>query len=863
MLRRTPPYSLALVLFGSLSPAQNGDRPGEPQPDLPVDLEIPASPALSVRESLDGFALPPGFRIECVASEPLVEDPVCMAFDGDGRIWVAEMLAYMPDVDGTGEDAPTGKIAILTDTDGDGVHDERTNFLEGLVLPRAVLPYRDGALVISPPELSFWRDTDGDGVADEREVIARGLGGLHSPEHAINALRWTHDNWIQCANHSLRFRETEEEGWITERTGGGGQWGLSLDEEGRAFFNTNSDPLRGDLFSSHYAVRNPNHGKIGGTNVRVAHDMQVWPSHITPGVNRGYREATLRDDFTLRTFTGACGPLVYLGGALPEEFRGNAFVPEPCGNLIKRYTLHPKGGLGLQARNAYEGRDFLTSTDERFRPVNCYDGPDGALYVVDMYRGLIQHRLFVTSWLRRQVEERGLAQPLGLGRIYRIVHEEMEEQEPPSMSEASWTNLVRELGHSNGWRRLKAQQLIVEDGVGDPDAIEVSRSAVTDSRSPLGRMHAVNALAGIGGLEVEVLKRALADADQRVARAALRAAEALLATGDEELHDAAAALLDAGDPRTRHQALLSIGQANTAQGDRLLADALFGSAGSKSDREAVISGLAHREAAFLEELFGREGWAEEAKGRVELVKALARCVVREGQSESLDDLFTLIVVTALEEDLSFKPSMGWRSSALIEGWMAGRPKGPKGEPVPVALASEPERIVSARYLCEYNATGALKEMMSWITWPGGPNAEGVEPVRPLTEAEQALFLRGREIYTNVCAACHQGSGLGDPGLAPPLRYSEWVLEDAVTLARIVVGGMTGPMKVRGKVWDMEMPVYDDSTEDVAAVLTYIRREWGHGAEPVTPEEVLAVVEELAQRGRPWTAEELLKAREEE
>jgi mono/diheme cytochrome c family protein/glucose/arabinose dehydrogenase len=860
MLLRATLCLLTLSFAAGPGRAQNGDRPGEAQPNLPAELEIPASPALSVHEALDGFALPPDFRIECAASEPLIEDPVCMAFDGDGRIWVAEMRAYMPDVEGRGETEPLGRIGVLTDTDGDGVFDSRKDFLEDLVLPRAVLPYRDGALVIVPPELRFYRDTDGDGAADSHLVIASGLGGIASPEHAINGLRWTFDNWIQCSNHRLRFRETEE-GWVTQRTNGGGQWGLTLDEEGRAFFNTNSDPLRADAYSSHYAVRNTNFGTAGGVNFRVVDDMQVWPSHITPGVNRGYQPVTLRDDFTLRNFTGACGPLVYLGGAFPSEFRGNAFVAEPCGNLVKRYTLHDQGELGFEGRNAYQGREFLTSNDERFRPVNLYDGPDGALYVVDLYRGVLQHRLFVTSWLRRQIEARGLETPLGLGRIWRVVHEKMPERGQPKLRAASWSELVRALGHENGWWRLRAQQLIVEAGVGDADAIELCREALEREDDPLGRLHVLWTLAGIGGLDRESALRGLADEDPRVLRAAVRCAEVALSTGDEALLAAVLPHARSEDARLRHQVLLSLGEANTAAADRALADLLFEDAGSQGAREAILSGIGQRELSFLQDLFARPGWPGEKPGRKELVRDLARCVTREGRSESLSGLLRLIVDAAMTEELGFMPFMGWRSSALIEGWMAGRPKGPKGEPAPVALASEPEAIVSARWLAEFNPTEPLREMLKWITWPGGPNAEAFEPVRALTEAEQAQFVRGRAIYTDICAACHQSSGLGDEGLAPALRYSPWLLADELTPIRIVVGGLSGPIDVQGQVWDLEMPVYDSSPEEVAAVLTYARREWGHGAEPITAEQVRRVVAELAERGRVWTAQELAEAQE--
>ena len=852
-----------LVLLGS-SPllAQNGDRPGEEQPPLPADLEIPAAPVLSVEEALEAFALAPGLRIECAASEPLVEDPVCIAFDGDARMWVVEMRGYMPDVDGNGEEEPNGYIAVLEDTDGDGVYDARTNFLEELVLPRGVLPYRDGAIVITPPELCFYRDTDGDGVADSREVLATGLGGIASPEHAINAPRWTHDNWIQLSNHRVRFRPGPD-GWVTQRTNGGGQWGLSLDEEGRAFFNTNSDPLRGDTYSSHYAVRNPNHGTTSGVNQRFARDMQVWPARITPGVNRGYREATLRDDFTLARFTGACGPLVYLGDALGEAYRGNAFVAEPCGNLVKRYTVHPAGETGLEARPGLEGREFLTSTDERFRPVELVDGPGGGLYVVDLYRGFIQHRLFVTSWLRKQVEERGLASPLGLGRIWRIVPEDHEHRVGAPMSEASWTELVTDLGHPNGWRRLTAQRTIVEEGAEDPDAIDLCREAAGSDERPLGRLHALHALAGLEALDSRTLHDALADPDPRVVRAALRAGEGVLALGgDAALVERYAGLALSADARTAHQAALSLGEARTDAADTALVELAISEAGSKRFREALLSGVGGRELAVLDALCEREAFVAASEGELEgrraLVTYLARAAVRSGRSEDCE----AILARAMHR---FSGAPSWTQLAIARGLLEGRPKGPKGEPRPVALAAAPELPLAFADLPTGEGTDAtpldsLRELEEWITWPGGPNADDTA-VRPLTPEEASRFERGRQVYADICAACHHLSGQGEEGLAPALRYSPWLVEDSRTPLRILLGGLTGPIEVHGRTWDGEMPVFDASPEDVAAVLTYARREWGHGAEPVTVEEVLSVLAEMAEREHPWTAAELEAARQ--
>lgn len=847
-LRLGCPIALASLAFAS---HQAGDRPGEAQPPLPEELVVPPAPVLSALEARDAFVLEPGLSITCIASEPLVVDPVDVAFDGDGRLWVCEMRGFMPNIDGAGEAITNGCIAVLRDEDGDGVMDARTDFLEGLVLPRAVMPYRDGALVIVPPELRFYRDTDGDGQADTHVVIDGGFGGIHSPEHAANALRFSHDNWIQLANHRWRYREVDGV-WKRQRTNGGGQWGLSLDAVGRAFFNTNSDGLRGDRYSSHYAVRNPNYGVASGVNVRVAHDQAVWPIRMTTGVNRGYREETLREDYTLASFTGACGPLVYLGDALPNEFRGDAFVAEPCGNLVKRFELRERGALGVEAVNVHAGREFLASTDERFRPVNLVDGPDGALYVVDMYRGVIQHRLFVTSWLRAQVEARGLEEPLGLGRIWRIARADEERRAPAPMSAMSWSDLVATLGHLNGMRRITAQRLIVEEGNDDRDAIELCRDFARECEQPLGRMHALWALDGIDALDEKTLRTGLQDADPRVRIAAVRCSERALRLGASWAIEAVAQLAATADDRQAQQVLLSLGEAEVEEADaKLLVLSVQGVAGDAT-APALLSGIRGREMRFLETFLASRRETGSVRIPDPLMCDLASCVARGGRTDQVSALFDMIVRPAIAHGLGPR---------LVDGLLDGRPRGPAGTPTPLQLAARPaafddfedESLLQA--LHERLGTERVDALRTSITWPGGPNARGAE-VRPLSEAELERFERGRALYADACASCHQSTGLGEPGLAPPLRHSPWLLGGRKRPIRILIGGLSGPITVAGEEWNLEMPVYAASPEDIAAVLTYARREWGHGADPITPEEVREVQIELAERGKPWTAAEL-------
>jgi len=832
--------------FVGLAHGQAGDRDGEEQPPLPPDLAVPAAPVLAPADALASFELAPGLAIELVCAEPLVVDPVTIAFDGDGRMWVCEMRGFMPDPDGAGELERTGRIAILTDPDGDGTYDERVDFLDGLVLPRAVAPALGGALVIEPPDLLFCRDTDGDGRADEREVIDTGFtAGLRNPEHAINGLLYGLDNWFGCANHDRSYR-FDGESWVQRPTSWAGQWGLAQDDVGRLYFNTNSDPLRWHRVSSHYARRNPNHGAIAGIDEGLVRDRSVWPIRVTPGVNRGYRAGTLRDDGTLRVMTAACSPLVWRGTELLADWVGDAFVCEPSGNLVKRYVFTVDDDGRRWAENAWEGRELLASTDERFRPVHLAHGPDGALYVVDLYRGILQHRNFLTSFLRRQIEERGLAEPAGLGRIWRIRRTDAEPRRVAPMSDASWTELAAHLSHRNGWVRDTAQRLIVEDGRGSRDAYDLTRAVLVESSSPLGRMHAVWALAGIGGLDRELLDVALADPDERVVRAAVRGAERALATGAAGL---AQQLVDVARERgraTRHQVLLSLGAGRTPACEAALHELAVEDVGDADLRSAILSGLARRELEFALRLVADPLFADEREGRVVLVRLLARAVAREHVSERVERL--------LDAALSLTPNATWQRDAWIAGLLDGRPPAPKGGPGALRLQRAPGSLALLRTLAEDHEPA--RELLVSLRWPGRHDVPPEERVEPLTERELERFERGRATYARICSACHLASGRGSPGQAPPLRHSPWVLGDDTRLVRILLHGLEGPITIGGRTWNAEMPAWSGSDEELASVLTYIRREWGHGADAVDPARVAEIREATGPRAGPWTVEEL-------
>jgi glucose/arabinose dehydrogenase/mono/diheme cytochrome c family protein len=813
--------------------AQSGDREGEVQQPPPPHLKVPPAPALSAEEALKTFRVAPGFKVEIVASDPLLFDPVAMTVGPDGRIWVAEMRAYMPNVDGKGENAPIGTIAVLEDTNGDGRMDKRQEFAGGFVLPRALALVADGLLVAEPPNLWFLKDKNGDGKADERIRVAEDYGNPSSPEHTANGLMWGLDNWIYSANHTVRYRYDAGE-WRAEPTIFRGQWGITQDDQGRLFYNTNSDPLRMDVVPAEYLYRNPNLVAPLGANVQLVtpQELSVWPGRVTIGVNRGYR--ILREDGTLPVVTAACAPVIYRGSLFPRDFYGNAFIAEPAGNLVKRILVHAEEGVP-SARNAYERAEFLTSTDERFRPVNLYNGPDGSLYVVDMYRGVIQHRIFVTTYLRNQIIERGLEAPIGMGRIYRVVPKEAPEAKSRSLAKMSITHLVAELASADAWRRETAQRLLVERG--DSNAAPALRKFLRTTTNPLARVHSLWTLHGLDMLDWDLVQHSLGDADVQVAIAAARVSERFMASDPERVVQALAARANAGELAFQRQAALSIGQASRGIGDGFLMQLSREIGARPYMADAIASSLSGRELKFITDLLRADQRSEAHDNLAPVITSLSAAVLQSGKADEMEKL-----LSHLNED---DAQEAWLRLAILEGVERFIPGEPPKERV-AFLPAEPKALI-AYSKREAEHAARAKAALEYLRWTG----QEIDPARAmvsLTPAQQELFDKGKAAYA-TCAACHQPNGQGMEGLAPPLVGSRWVTGGLDALARIVLNGKTSG--------EMAMPPLrslDDET--IAAILTYIRRSWGHQSDPVSASQVQWVRGQTQSRSEPWTEAEL-------
>lgn len=501
--------SLILVVWTLCSTvlfAQQGDRGKENQNTLPETLKIPPSPALSAEDSMKTMKLADGFQIELVASDPLVQDPVALTFDGNGRLWVCEMRGFMPDVDGTGEDAKVGRINILEDTNGDGNMDKSTIFLDGLHLPRAILLVEGGVLYADQTSLYFVK-REGD-KAGEVKVIDPNFAEGGNVEHKANGLLPALDNWIYNAKSSARYRYHKGV-WVKNHTETRGQWGIAQDDYGRLVHNNNANMLFGELTMPNW----PKAPKPYRASNRV------YPLRITPGVNRAYRPGTLDKDFKLKNVTAVCGLTVYRGDNFPAEYYGTIMVPEPAANLIKLIKLE-EGDFSMKATHFYESHEWLASTDERFRPVNMYTAPDGTAYVIDMYRGILQHKTYLTTYLRNQILSRGLDKVINKGRIYRIVHSSRKPGVQPKMLNETPEQWVQHLRHPNGWWRDKAQHLLVRRQ--DKSVVRQLERMAWEHENPLAQIHALWTLEGLDALHFQPLAYAMTSANVKVLSAVLR-----------------------------------------------------------------------------------------------------------------------------------------------------------------------------------------------------------------------------------------------------------------------------------------------------------------------------------------------------
>ena len=860
----------------------------------PLQPMPPTSPVLSPEASMKTMVLPPGYRLELVASEPMIQEPVVIDWDPDGRLWVVEMPGYMEDMPATTEKEPTGRVSVLEDTNNDGKMDKKTVFLDKLVLPRALKVLDQGVLIAEAPNLWLARDTNGDLKADTKELVTDTYGtGMANVEHNANSLLWGLDNWMHTSEVDvmLRLKDLKYE---VRKTLSRGQWGATQDDAGRVYRNTNSAALFVDIVPTPYYTRNPNLLRTRGSYETLdTGDLNTtWPLRPTPGVNRGYQDGILRPDKTLAAFTAVAAPTVYRGDRLPAELNGNVFLVEPSANLVSRIIV-TDDGTTLRGKKAYERGEFIASTDERFRPVNLSSAPDGTLYVVDMYHGIIQHKGYITEYLRDQILSRQLDKPQGHGRIYRVMHESTKRGPKPALSKATPAQLVDTLAHANGWWRDTAQQLLVQRA--DRSAIPLLKAKAETAPDWRTRLHALWTLDGIDAIEPSTVTKALDDESRDVRASAVRLSERWLGDAKHPIQSAVLKKLDDKDWAVRRQLAATLGTLPDAAPAKASAVAtlLERHADDPITLDAALSGLSGSEYAVLQRLLAAEGASPQRTAAVALLTAT---IMRSGQDARIQDVF---------QSTADPKRASWQRDALLEGAEAGlgvgplpgtgrrgagggrgaaaasaaannapgarggpggAPAFPKTEtgPPPTAPGAGRGRggVASVTLTREPAGLAALKAsggeagkraeaLLARLTWPGKPAAAGAAPApAPLTPAEQQRFTEGEAVYKSLCVACHQANGQGLEKLGAPLTGSPFVAAPAHVPVRILINGKEGPV---GLMPPLGSTLSDDQ---IAGVLTYVRRSWGNSASAVDPTVVAEMRKQTAGRTRPWTEKEL-------
>jgi len=525
---------------------------------IAFDMPPPKTP----EEALASFQVRPGFQVELVAAEPVVVDPVAFDWSADGRLWVVEMRDYPLGLDGQGQ--PGGVVKVLEDPDGDGRYEKATTFLVGVAFPSSVMPWRKGALVAAAPDIFYAEDTDGDGKADVRKVLFTGFNPGNQ-QHRVNGFEWGLDGWIYAANgdsggkvkslatgqvisisgRDLRFRPDTGE---IETASGQTQFGRRRDDWGRWFGNNNPTWLWQVTVPEHYLRRNP---KLAVK--RVTQLLANYPdsTRVFPGSPPLVRP---NQPWSLNHVTSGCSPCPYRDDLFGPEFATSVFISEPVHNVIHREVLEPDGsGLVSHRAAGEEEREFLSSTDNWFRPVTIRTGPDGALYVADMYRFVLEHPEWISPEMQARLDLRAGSDK---GRLYRVAPEGKPLRRIPNLAAMTPPELVTALDSPNGWQRDTAQRLLVEQN--NPATHEALIRLTTLTQAPQVRIQALSTLGLMRALNPETLVTLLADPHPGVRSEALRQSEAL-AGQDAALFDSVAAAAADSDPAVRMQAAFSLG----------------------------------------------------------------------------------------------------------------------------------------------------------------------------------------------------------------------------------------------------------------------------------------------------------------
>lgn len=720
-------FGVAVAILAATVVLFTTSRAADPKPGQP------STGPLSPREELATFRVPKGFRVELVACEPDVVDPVAMAFDEDGRLFVAEMRGYPNGGVATGP-STSGRIKLLEDRDGDGYFEHCSIFADQLRFPTSVMPWKGGLLVADAPQILFLEDTHGTGRADRQRPLYDGFN-LANIQQLINSLQWGLDNWVYgsagsnggtvtsaekpgAASVTLRGRGVRfhpDQAASLEPTSGGGQFGLAPDDWQHWFTNTNSQHLRQIVLPDHYLRRNPTLPVSAVTIDIPDHGAACKVYRISPfeawRVERTQRRAQGPDAQRFPTtelvaggfVTSGCSPVIYSAGLFPEGYRGCSYGCDPANNLVHRDVLVSRGAI-FSASRADADCEFLASTDTWFRPVNLTLGPDGALYVVDFYREVIETPLSLPEDIKKKLN----LESRGRGRIWRIVPEGAKRTKRRSLRKATTEDLVRNLDDDNLTWRLMVQRLLLERR--DKAAIKpLEKLAEKADRAPV-RAHALWTLDGFDALTEDPIIQGLKDAEAGVRAQALRLSEKRLAAS-ARLRAAVAALADDASPQVRFQLAFTLGEADAPE----LVAALAKVARAASDpwtQTAVLSSASKIAPSLLATLARDSAFtAHPTPGHLQLLTRLAASIgAQPGETH-------LAAALKLLGD-SQGGSAPWQI-AILEGLgeglqHTGRPLSRLWQTPPAALKESVERIRPFFTRAEATARDSQKPMADRI-----------------------------------------------------------------------------------------------------------------------------------------------------
>lgn len=535
--------------------------PADADPESPdwkgIDLEpkAPVQP-LSVANEQQQFLLPPGYKIEPVLTEPAIQQPAEIAFDGNGRMYVLELRSYMLDADSKNELEPINRISRWEDKNNDGIYESGTTFVDNLIFPRFVLPYGKDAVLSMESDTDIvykYTDTNSDGKADKKEFFANKYGRSGNVEHQQAFMYYGMDNWLYSTVNAFRIRETPT-GIIREKTGfNRAQWGITHDSDGKLWFQGGASGVPSYFqFPIHY-------GNFEVQN-QLAKGFDIpYGAAIKLADMQGGMDEIRQPDGSLNRVTGSAGNDIFRGDRLADNLVGQYFYGEPVARIVRQINPVLKEGI-TTLHNVFQDQksEFLRSTDPLFRPVDMTTAPDGTMYITDMYHGIIQEGQWTQkgTYLRTKIEQYQLDKVVGLGRIWRISYDgkERNKVQPKMLNEKS-IDLVKHLSHPNGWWRDAAQQLIVLKK--DLSIVPALNTLANSSKNIEARIHAIWALEGLNKFNIQLAQKLMKDANPRIRIQAMRAGESLYKAGEKALEASYNLALNDEDTNVKMQAMLS------------------------------------------------------------------------------------------------------------------------------------------------------------------------------------------------------------------------------------------------------------------------------------------------------------------